>query len=91
MTSESADPSIAAYSDGSTASDRSRLTCGKPRISPLWTHSQRPRRNGWPLVCWTAVPVEARMWARSQLPGRASRWARLSAPAEQRRRLGDPT
>src|SRR4029450_5785452 len=34
-------------------------------MRPLWTHSQRPWRNGWQLVCWTAVPVEARMWARN--------------------------
>ena len=52
MTSESAEPSIAGYSDGSTARTRSRLTFGKSRIMPLWTHSQRPWRKGWQLVCF---------------------------------------
>jgi len=36
---------------------------GKSRINPLCIHSQEPCRNGWQLVCWTAPPVEARMWA----------------------------
>ena len=65
MTSESAEPSMAGYSDGSTASTSSRFTLANSRIIPLWTQSQRPWRKGWQLVCWTAVPVEARMWARN--------------------------
>jgi hypothetical protein len=50
MASESAEPSIAGYSDGSTARTRSRLTRGNSRMRPLWTHSQRPWRKGW-AVC----------------------------------------
>ena len=37
----------------------------KPLMTPLCTNSQRPCRNGWQLVCWTGVPVVARMWARN--------------------------
>src|SRR5215207_6246719 len=52
------------YNESSTASASSRLTRPKSFTNPLWTHSQRPWRKGWQLVCWTAVPVEARMCAR---------------------------
>src|SRR5918997_236736 len=52
------------YSDSSTANVSSRFSRAKSCTRPLWTQSHRPYRNGWQLVCWTAVPVEARMCAR---------------------------
>ena len=49
-------PAMSANSSGSTASISSRRIAWKPSIKPLWTNSQRPWRNGWQLVCCTAVP-----------------------------------
>src|SRR5215218_3078027 len=66
-----------AYSDSSTARASSRFRRGNSRTRPLWTHSQRPWRKGWQFVCWTAVPVEARMWARNN--------GELTWPATSRR------
>ena len=37
----------------------------KSRITPLCIHSQRPWRNGWQFVCWTGLPLDARMWAKT--------------------------
>lgn len=34
-------------------------------MAPLCIHIQRPYRKGWQLVCCTAVPVDARMWAKN--------------------------
>ena len=34
-------------------------------MNPLWTNSQRPRRNGWQLVSCTGEPIAARTWARN--------------------------
>ena len=44
---------------------RSRLTAWKSLMRPLCMNSQRPWRNGWQFVRWTAVPLDARMWARN--------------------------
>ena len=52
-----------AKSSGFTSSISSRRISCKPAITPLWTISQRPCRNGWQLVCWIAVPVVARTCA----------------------------
>ena len=52
-----------ANSSGATLSISSRRISWKPAITPLWTISQRPWRNGWQLVCWIAVPVVARTCA----------------------------
>jgi hypothetical protein len=35
-------------------------------MTPLCIHNQLPWRNGWQLVCWTADPVVARMWAKTR-------------------------
>jgi hypothetical protein len=37
----------------------------KPEMAPLCIHIQRPCRKGWQFVCCTAVPVDARMWAKN--------------------------
>ena len=57
------------------ASMRSRLSSWNPAIDPLCIHSQRWYRNGWQFVSWTAVPVEARTWAK-KIPDRT--WAASS-------------
>ena len=44
-------------------------------MAPLCIQSQRPWRKGWQLVCWTAVPVVARMWAKTRP---AAAWAESS-------------
>jgi hypothetical protein len=53
------------------------------RAAPLCTKSHRPWRNGWQFVCWTGVPVVARMWARksgdSMWLARSRRFASLHA------------
>ena len=41
------------------------MTTWKSRMAPLCIQSQRPCRNGWQFVSWIAVPVEARMWAKT--------------------------
>ena len=52
-------------SSGATASISSRRISSKPWMTPLWTNSHFPWRNGWQLVCWIAVPVVARTCARN--------------------------
>src|ERR1035437_1512239 len=75
-TSESAPPSISGYSEGSTASTRSRLSEANWAMKPLCIHSQRSWRNGWQLVCCTADPIAARTWAKKcpELTCSASSW-----------------
>ena len=63
--SESVEPSISGYSDGSTAKTRSRFTTWKSRITPLCIHSHLSYRNGWQFVSCTGLPVDARMWAKT--------------------------
>ena len=41
------------------------LDARKSWMAPLCIQSQRPWRNGWQFVCWTGVPVEARMCAKT--------------------------
>ena len=62
----SAVPLISGNSDSSTASTRSRLTAANPSMNPLCMNSHRPCRNGWQLVCWTADPIAARMYAKNR-------------------------
>ena len=62
-------------SAGSTSSVRSRLTEAKSAIAPLCIQSQRPCRKGWQLVCWTGVPVVARMCANTRP---ADAWPEIS-------------
>ena len=57
------EPSTSGNSSGDSSSMSSRRISWKPAITPLWTNSQRPWRNGWQLVSWIAVPVVARTCA----------------------------
>ena len=65
-------------------------------MTPLCIQSQRPWRKGWQLVCWTGVPVVARMCAKTRRERRVCRElaqvavvpGRLGA-AEDARRLPD--
>ena len=74
-TSESVEPSMFANSSGFTSSISSRRISCMPAITPLWTNSHRPWRNGWQLVCWIAVPVVARTCA---MNSGDSMWAAIS-------------
>ena len=58
-------PTTPSSSEAPPPSSNSRRIAWKPAITPLWTNSQRPWRNGWQLVCCTGVPVVARMCARN--------------------------
>ena len=56
----------------------------KPGGPPLCANNHEPLRKGWQLVCWTGVPVEARMCATTAAPRcarRARRDSGRSTPA----------
>src|SRR4051812_4145087 len=76
-TSESVEPLMPENSSGATASISSRRISSKPWMTPLWTNSHFPWRNGWQLVCWIAVPVgdgvAVGWWDRGAGGGRAGR------------------
>ena len=57
---------MSANRSGSTSMARSRFISWKPARAPLCIHSQLSWRKGWQLVCCTAEPVEARMWAKTR-------------------------
>ena len=80
------------YSDSSTASARSRFTRAEVVHEAVVDPEPLPWRNGWQLVCWTAVPVEARMWARkrgdSTWPATSRRLRSFQAGSMLRKRAG---
>ena len=80
------------YKPGATAKARSRFTAANSRMTPLCIHNHRPCRKGWQFVCWIAVPVEARMWAKtsgdSRWHDRSFRFRSLQAGSTLRKSAG---